>query len=58
MKPFSENEIYDLMYSDQYANYIMEHSPGDRMICNGDMLIAAMEDQYLFDDFLESLTDV
>ena len=38
-----------------YAEYIMEHSAGDRIICNGDTLLDAMEDGYLFDDYLLSL---
>jgi hypothetical protein len=35
-----------------YAEYIMEHCGGDRIICNGDTLIAAQEDGYLWDAFL------
>lgn len=38
----------------EYAEYIMEHAAGDRVICNGDTLTAAMEDQYLLEDFLSS----
>lgn len=45
----------DLEYSDEYAEYIIEHSKGDRVICNGDALLNAMEDGYLFDEFLNSL---
>ena len=43
----------DLMYSDAYADFIMEHSKGDRVICNGSSLLEAMEAGYLFDEFLE-----
>lgn len=39
----------------QYADYIMQHCGGDRIICNGDTLVDAIEDQYLLDDFLDSL---
>ena len=42
---------------DAYAEYIMERCGGDRMICNGDTLIEAMEDGYLFDSFKDSLVD-
>jgi len=42
---------------DAYAEYIMERCGGDRVICNGDTLIAAMEDGYLFDSFKDSLVD-
>lgn len=45
----------DLQYSDMYAEYIMENSKGDRAICNGDMLIEAMEEGYLWEEFLESI---
>lgn len=40
---------------EQYADYIMMNSGGDRIICNGDTLTSAMEDHYLLDSFLESL---
>jgi hypothetical protein len=44
----------ELHQSDAYANFIMDH-PDDRPICNGDMLLEAMEDGYLFDEFLASI---
>ncbi len=40
---------------EQYAEYIMEHAGGDRIICNGDTLTCAMEDLYLAEDFIDSL---
>lgn len=40
---------------EQYADYIMENCAGDRVICNGDTLIDAMEDLYLAEDFIDSL---
>lgn len=39
----------------EYAEYIINHSHGDRLICNGDSLIAAMEDGYLADSFIYHL---
>ena len=42
---------------EQYAEYIMEHAGGDRVICNGDTLLEAMEAFYLFEDFKDSLVD-
>lgn len=48
------SNIDDLMSSQEYAEYIMEHCSGDRVICNGDTLLRAMEDGYLFEDFLDS----
>jgi len=59
MKTYTEAEFlkafdnYEL--EDQYADYIMEHAPGDRIICNGDTLILAMEDGYLLEEFKDSL---
>lgn len=48
--------IEDLVYSEQYAQYIMDHGDNEeRVICNGDTLLEAMEDEYLFDDFLKSI---
>jgi len=41
----------------EYAEYIEEHCHGDRIICNGDTLIRAMEDGYLWEDFRESMID-
>ena len=36
----------------EYAEYIMKNCHGDRLICNDDTLIEAMESGYLWDDFL------
>lgn len=44
--------IDDLQYSEEYVEFIMNNSNGERMICNGDMLTQAMEDGYLLDEFL------
>lgn len=55
MKTVALNELDDLSYSAQYADYIMAHSAGDRVICNSDTLLEAMEDGYLFDEFLVSI---
>ena len=38
----------------EYSDYIMQNCGGDRMICNGDDLIGAMESHYLLDEFLGS----
>ena len=47
-----ENGVLD----SKYADYIMENGdPSERMICNGDTLINAMEDGYLRDAFINSL---
>jgi len=46
---------YEIQYSDEYAEYIMRHNHGNRIICDGDTLQIAMEDGYLFDEYLESI---
>lgn len=51
----SEKELDDLMYSSEYAEFIMENCHGERTICNGDTLIQAQEDLYLWSAFLESI---
>ncbi len=50
----SEQTLDELHQSDAYADFIM-NNPDDRPICNGDMLLEAMEDGYLFDEFLASI---
>ncbi len=44
----------DLQYSEEYSEFIMNNCHGERIICNGDTLLQAMEEGYLFDAFLES----
>lgn len=39
---------------EEYGKYIMEH--GERPICNGDALIAAMEESYLWAEFMRSIS--
>lgn len=51
----NDTELDELNYSDEYAEYIMENAAGERVICNGDTLLQAQEDGYLFNKFLESL---
>jgi hypothetical protein len=43
---------------DEYAEYIMKHCHGERVICNGSTLLEAQEDGYLLEAFLESLVTV
>lgn len=49
----SEDVARELQFSDEYAEYLSEQS--NLMICNGDQLTYAMEDGYMFEEFLESL---
>jgi hypothetical protein len=55
LRKISAQEAEALWESSEYTEYIMDHAHGDRVICNGDTLLAAMEDHYLWDDFLDSL---
>lgn len=45
----------DFMLDEAYAEFIMTNAKGDRVICNGSLLLDAMEDEYLFEDFRKSL---
>ena len=45
----------DLQYSDEYAQYILNNCFGHRTIANGDMLLEAMEEGYLFQEFLNTI---
>ena len=56
-KIYTEEQLEEFMYSEAYAEFIMENSKGDRVICNGHMLLDAQEHGYLFDEFLISLED-
>ena len=57
----SEDEFEKLFdnyeLEDSYAEYIMHNCHGDRLICNGDTLVDAMEDLYLYEDFKEAVID-
>lgn len=50
---FTDTELDELMFSPEYADYIAEHAAGDRVICNGDTLLEAMEEGYLWNEFVE-----
>jgi hypothetical protein len=50
----SERELDELSYSSEYAEFIMANCHGERIICNGDTLIQAQEEFYLWEEFLES----
>ena len=49
-----ETKWDNLEFDSEYAEYIMNNCHGDRMIGNGDMLITAMEDGYLYESFKDS----
>lgn len=42
----SDNDMYEV-----YMEYIMENCHGERVICNGDMLIEAAEEGFLYEAF-------
>ncbi len=50
---------FDTKYDNDYAlqdlhmEYIMENCHGERVICNGDSLIVAQEEGYLYEEFRE-----
>lgn len=41
----------------EYAEYIMNNCHGERLIGNGDQLILAMEDFYLYEAFRDSMIE-
>jgi len=49
------SETDGLMYSDQYADFLMENYDADLPICNGDMLLEIMERGIMFNEFLLSI---
>jgi hypothetical protein len=57
MSTYTEADYDTYRNSDEYVAYIMDNCGGERIICNGDALIAAIEEGYLFESFLESLND-
>ena len=50
-----EREFQAGKYDGDYAEYIIQHSAGDRVICNGDTLIQAIKDGYLYEQFRDSI---
>ena len=50
-----EAKMENYEFDSEYAEYIMEHAPGDRVICNGDTLTIAMEDGYLYNEFIDHM---
>lgn len=49
----SEDRINELQWGDEYAQYILDnYDGGERIICNGDTLLQAQEDGYLFAEYL------
>lgn len=55
MVKLNDNELDRLSTSQEYGEYIMNNCHGERVIGNGDALIEAMEKQYLWEEFLESI---
>ena len=56
MKQLTENQLDDLSYSPEYAEYIMENcDPSEVIICDGDTLLNAMENGYLWNEFCASI---
>ena len=53
-----EARFYDGEFDTEYAEFIMEHCTVDRLICNGDTLLDAMESYYLANEFLDYIENV
>ena len=55
LRQVSQERLAELWESSGYSEYIMQNCAGERIICNGATLLEAMEDYYLFDDYVKSL---
>lgn len=56
------NEEFDIYFDkvdlfEEYMEDLMENCHGERVICNGDMLIEAAEEGYLYEEFREHYLD-
>jgi hypothetical protein len=50
-------EMFDNHELDQeYSDFIIANAKGDRFISNGDMLLKAMEENYLLDEFIDNIS--
>ena len=47
--------MFNADYSAEYAEFIINNSFGNRVICNGDSLLEAMEQGYMYQEFLETI---
>lgn len=56
MSYFAESDLDDLMYSPEYADFLMEHC--DRQCGSGDQLLELMEEGYMFDEFVKYFESV
>lgn len=52
-----ETAFDDCVLDMEYSEFIMENCHGERVIGNGDQLIEAMEDFYLYEAFRDSMID-
>ena len=52
-----EEAFDDMMLDDEYAEFIMDNCHGERVIGNGDALILAMEEGYLYEAFREHMVE-
>jgi hypothetical protein len=62
MPRFRTEEEFEAVYDaglldDEYAEYIMENCHGERVIGNGDALVIAMEQGYLYEAFMDSMIE-
>jgi hypothetical protein len=51
-----EEEMGNFNLDSEYAEYIMNKNDGQRIICNGDSLIEAMETGYMYNSFKDHMT--
>lgn len=54
MTKATSTQLETLQESTEYADFLM-YNCADRIICNGDALLDAIEDGHMFDEFLTSI---
>jgi hypothetical protein len=54
MRDDNSQQQFEQDQEEQYADYIMANCAGDRLICNGDDLLKAVEEGYLYEEFINS----
>ena len=50
----SQQQFEQDQYEEQYGEYIMKNCAGDRVISNGNDLLKAVEEGYLYEEFINS----
>ena len=55
LKEINLEEASTHIQCEGYSDFVMNNCDGERPICNGDQLLQATDDLYLFDEYLATL---